>query len=462
MFSQLRRSTQAHETSPIKVPASATSQAEDTAVLVAALEALASGAIPDTSGLTRDVVSAVNAASEKLRAEDLAELERTVTFSMQTSEAMAAVASAAGEVRDMDSHAQTMSAAVEELDSSIRTINQLAASSSSGLTECVSETAAAREAAAEARREVGQIGDAFETINARIGGLENASRQIAEIVDTISQIADQTNLLALNATIEAARAGEAGKGFAVVAGEVKALSGQTAKATEDIRNRINALQGEVEAISGAVAQSRASVEAGASAAETVESRVEAGDRKVRESEGHVSEIARLMDEQSGATTELAQSVSGVAQGATRARERTDNVVAASATYEKTVVAALASLQDRNIDDFVLHCAKSDHLLWKKRLSGMLMGVSNLREDELADHRSCRLGKWYEAARTQFSGSQTFVALETPHAATHEAGKRAARLWSQGNREGTEAAFAEMEEASKEVLRLLDQLITENR
>ena len=127
MFSQLRRSTQAHETSPIKVPASATSQVEDTAVLVAALEALASGAIPEKSGLTRDVVSAVNAASEKLRAEDLAELERTVTFSMQTSEAMAAVASAAGEVRDMDSHAQTMSAAVEELDSSIRTINQLAA-----------------------------------------------------------------------------------------------------------------------------------------------------------------------------------------------------------------------------------------------------------------------------------------------------------------------------------------------
>ena len=461
MFSQLRRSTQTHDTAPIKVSASTIRQATESKALVAALEALASGAIPDTSELPSDVASAVNAASERLRAEDLAELERTVTFSMQTSEAMAAVASAAGEVRDMDSHAQTTSAAVEELDSSIRTINQLAASSS-GLTECVSETAAAREAAAEARREVGQIGDAFETINARIGGLENASRQIAEIVDTISQIADQTNLLALNATIEAARAGEAGKGFAVVAGEVKALSGQTAKATEDIRNRINALQGEVRAISGAVAQSPASVEAVANAAETVEARVEAGDRKVRESEGHVSEIARLMDEQSGATTELAQSVSGVAQGATRARERTDNVVAASATYEKTVVAALASLQDRNIDDFVLHCAKSDHLLWKKRLSGMLMGVSNLREDELADHRSCRLGKWYEAARAQFSDSQTFVALETPHAATHEAGKRAARLWSQGNREGTEAAFAEMEEASKEVLRLLDQLITENR
>ena len=460
MLSQLRRTAGSPGSDPIDIPASGAETGDWRTTMIAVLEALAGGSAPDTSDLPDDLASAVRAASEKLRAEDLAELKRTVTFSMQTSEAMAAVASAAGEVRDMDSHAQTMSAAVEELASSIRTINQLAASSSSGLTECVGETAAATEAAAEARTEVGHIGDAFETINARVDGLENASRQITEIVDTISQIADQTNLLALNATIEAARAGEAGKGFAVVAGEVKALSGQTAKATEDIRNRINTLQGEVEAISAAVAQSRASVEAGANAAETVEARVAAGDQKVRESEGHVSEIARLMDEQSGATNELAQSVSGVAQGAARARDRTDNVVAESATSEQAVVEALASLQERNIDNFVLHCAKSDHLLWKKRLSGMLVGASNLREDELADHRSCRLGKWYEAARTQFAGSRTFAELEGPHAAVHDAGKRAARLWGHGDREGAEAAFAEMEEASKDVLRLLDQLISE--
>jgi methyl-accepting chemotaxis protein len=94
---------------------------------------------------------------------------------------------------------------------------------------------------------------------------------------------------------------------------------------------------------------------------------------VRESESHVSEIARLMDEQSGATTELAQSVSGIAEGARRARERTDHVVSASAGSEAAVVEGLANLADRNIDHFVLHCAKSDHLLWKKRLAGMLVG-----------------------------------------------------------------------------------------
>jgi methyl-accepting chemotaxis protein len=85
------------------------------------------------------------------------------------------------------------------------------------------------------------VGEAERT-NAEIKALDEAAKRIGDVVKLITAIAEQTNLLALNATIEAARAGEAGKGFAVVASEVKALAGQTAKATEEISAQITGMQ----------------------------------------------------------------------------------------------------------------------------------------------------------------------------------------------------------------------------
>lgn len=82
-----------------------------------------------------------------------------------------------------------------------------------------------------------------ETANRNISELWDAAENIGNVIELIDDLAEQTNLLALNATIEAARAGEAGKGFGVVATEVKELAKQTAKATNDIRTRIQAIQG---------------------------------------------------------------------------------------------------------------------------------------------------------------------------------------------------------------------------
>ncbi len=446
------------------VPMTAASEGEAErvreAAICEALAALSRGEAPDIHAVPAPIAAHIEALAAEIRMRDAQELENTVAFSMQASESMTAIARATGEVRAVDRDAQAMSAAVEQLDASIREINGFAARSIEALDNCVSEAAGGLEAVRTARRETRSIGEAFATIDERVRALESAAQQITQIVDTIAAIAGQTNLLALNATIEAARAGEAGRGFAVVAGEVKNLSGQTARATEDIRARIDNLQSEVTAIRGAVEHATESVTAGVGAADQAEHSVEAAAGEVSQSHGLVGEIARAIAEQSSATAELAQGVMRIASDARQARERTEAVVAAAAGSEAVIGRSLQELGRRAIPDYVLHCAKSDHLIWKKRLSGMLVGVAQLKEAELSDHKACRLGKWYEGARAEYSRYPAFVALEAPHARVHDAGKRAARAFNAGDLAAAEAAFLELEQASGKVISLLDDLIAQ--
>ena len=96
--------------------------------------------------------------------------------------------------------------------------------------------------ATEAARVAAQAVGVAEATTQTVGKLGDSSEEIGNVIKLITAIAEQTNLLALNATIEAARAGEAGKGFAVVASEVKELAQETARATEDISRRVEAIQ----------------------------------------------------------------------------------------------------------------------------------------------------------------------------------------------------------------------------
>ena len=187
------------------------------------------------------------------RAEQAAKERRTAAieqlihqFDQSTSKALRMVAAAATELngtahsmtviaQDTDRQSATSATATEQASSNV----QIVAAATEELAASTHEIA---RQVAEATILVDSAMHEAEQTQEHVHDLAQAARRIGDVVELISAVARQTDLLALNATIEAARAGENGRGFAVVASEVKALAGQTAKATEEISAQITTIQ----------------------------------------------------------------------------------------------------------------------------------------------------------------------------------------------------------------------------
>ncbi|MEM8985726.1 MAG: methyl-accepting chemotaxis protein [Pseudomonadota bacterium] len=193
---------------------------------------------------------------------------------------------------DMDTSAQEMLGLADEANSM-----------SSSVSAAAEEMTAAVNEISQQMTEVAQMAttasDEAQKTDQQVASLAEAAHRIGQITDMIQSIADQTKLLALNATIEAARAGEAGKGFAVVASEVKSLSGQTAKATEEIKEQITEVQGVTEQAVSAITSIRDIIE---------------------KLNGVSAQVAAAVEEQGAATQEVTRSISGVADASQKTGE----------------------------------------------------------------------------------------------------------------------------------------------
>jgi len=207
----------------------------------------------------------------------------------------------AGNAGETSSQANVVAAASEEVSKNVETV----ATGTEQMSASIKEIAGN---ASQAARVASQAVKVAETTNTTVTKLGESSAEIGEVIKVINSIAEQTNLLALNATIEAARAGEAGKGFAVVANEVKELAKETAKATEEISNKIQAIQEDTNSAVDAIGEVGTIIDKINDIASTIAGAVE-------EQSATVNEIGRNVNESAKGTAEIAQNITGVAQAA---------------------------------------------------------------------------------------------------------------------------------------------------
>lgn len=258
-----------------------------------------------------DVATAVASSSEELTAVS----QEMADNAKQTAEQATSASASAEQVNQNTSIVVT---AVEEMNASIREIAKTVAQGAQVTTEAV-KTA--------------------DRTNQTIDKLGQSSIEIGKVIKVITSIAGQTKLLALNATIEAARAGDAGRGFAVVANEVKELAKQTADATEDISQRIEAIQTDTKGAVAAIAQITDIINQINDLQSTIASAVE-------EQTVTTNEIARNIAEAAKGTSDIAKNIGVVALNA-----QSTTVGASNTSQAATELARMAADLQKAVNQF---------------------------------------------------------------------------------------------------------------
>ncbi|MGB0205966.1 MAG: methyl-accepting chemotaxis protein [Neptuniibacter sp.] len=431
---------------------------ESVAAAISTIDALIAGDFLVNADESSELGKALQKLILKLRASYDHELDRVVKLSICSNETNTSSARLLYALQNVDNRAQSIAAAAEELQASVQQIND----HSSGIRK---ENESSIQVMNEVVTSLDLTVNTFEEIGAavlddveKISEMESFAKEVKDIAESIKGIAFQTNLLALNAAVEAARAGQAGAGFSVVAQEMRSLSKNSENATKQITTLVELFEAKMKSVTAALHDSVENVDKGKKAIGNVSAHMKDLESNIHRSSQNITSIVDAIGEQNSATASVSDGIYSIAQQTSDSVHGTDKIVDSMDELQGHIDDQILELGQLQLTDKVVKLAQSDHVIWKKRLVAMICGKEGLNANELADHHSCRLGKWYDqVSDSAMLSHPAFRQLLPPHEVVHRHGKQAVVLYNQGQIGAALEEIEKVERASVEVLRLLKAL-----
>lgn len=289
--------------------------------------------------------------------------------------------------------------------------------------------------------------------------------KIREIVNVIKKVADQTNLLSLNASIEAARAGTAGKGFAVVSEEIKKLAQTTTEQLGSINRVVEGLERKIQDASQQMSTVTGKFRESQQAIDDASESMGQMEQQINQSLDYISQCLSAIladtEEQARATHALSSDLQSISDKSEYLRQEADHTGQAFFDISQRLDALRMQALSCGMTltpSIMTALSITDHMMWKWRIYNMLLGYHKFDLSKIADHHSCRLGKWLDTLDPNDpTVAQYLKRIAAPHEKVHRASHQAIEAYQHKNTQQAETLLAEVEAQSKLVVAILEEM-----